>query len=110
MEGFIEMTTQNIQKEVGNDKVLCAVSGGIDSTTVAALLHKAIGNNLHCVFVNHGLLRHDEEKLVMQLFKNRLGIQVIYVDAAKQFFQRLKGISDPEKKRKVIGEGLQTYS
>ena len=104
MEGFIEMTTQNIQKEVGNDKVLCAVSGGIDSTTVAALLHKAIGNNLHCVFVNHGLLRHDEEKLVMQLFKNRLGIQVIYVDAAKQFFQRLKGISDPEKKRKVIGE------
>ena len=104
MEGFIEMTTQNIQKEVGNDKVLCAVSGGIDSTTVAALLQKAIGNNLHCVFVNHGLLRHDEEKLVMQLFKNRLGIQVIYVDAAKQFFQRLKGISDPEKKRKVIGE------
>ena len=104
MEGFIEMTTQNIQKEVGNDKVLCAVSGGIDSTTVAALLHKAIGNNLHCVFVNHGLLRHDEEKLVMQLFKNRLEIQVIYVDAAKQFFQRLKGISDPEKKRKVIGE------
>jgi len=104
MEGFIEMTTQNIQKEVGNDKVLCAVSGGIDSTTVAALLHKAIGNNLHCVFVNHGLLRHDEEKLVMQLFKNRLGIQVIYVDAAKQFFQRLKGVSDPEKKRKVIGE------
>jgi len=104
MESFIEMTTENIQKEVGNDKVLCAVSGGIDSTTVAALLHKAIGNNLHCVFVNHGLLRHDEEKLVMQLFKNRLGIQVIYVDAAKQFFQRLKGISDPEKKRKVIGE------
>lgn len=104
MESFIEMTTENIQKEVGNDKVLCAVSGGIDSTTVAALLHKAIGNNLHCVFVNHGLLRHDEEKLVMQLFKNRLGIQVIYVDAAKQFFQRLKGVSDPEKKRKVIGE------
>ena len=104
MESFIEMITENIQKEVRNDKVLCAVSGGIDSTTVAALLHKAIGNNLHCVFVNHGLLRHDEEKLVMQLFKNRLGIQVIYVDAAKQFFQRLKGVSDPEKKRKVIGE------
>jgi GMP synthase (glutamine-hydrolysing) len=104
MESFIEMTTENIQKEIGNDKVLCAVSGGIDSTTVAALLHKAIGNNLHCVFVNHGLLRHDEEKLVMQLFKNRLGIQIIYVDAAKQFFQRLKGVSDPEKKRKVIGE------
>jgi GMP synthase (glutamine-hydrolysing) len=104
MESFIEMTTENIQKEVGNDKVLCAVSGGIDSTTVAALLHTAIGNNLHCVFVNHGLLRQDEEKLVMQLFKNRLGIQVIYVDAAKQFIQRLKGVSDPERKRKVIGE------
>jgi GMP synthase (glutamine-hydrolysing) len=104
MESFIDMTIENIKKEVGNDKVLCAVSGGIDSTTVAALLHTAIGNNLHCVFVNHGLLRQDEEKLVMQLFKNRLGIQVIYIDAAKQFFQRLKGVSDPEKKRKVIGE------
>jgi GMP synthase (glutamine-hydrolysing) len=104
MESFIDMTIKNIRKEVGNDKVLCAVSGGIDSTTVAALLHRAIGNNLQCVFVNHGLLRQDEEKLTMQLFKNRLGIHVNYVDAEKQFFQRLKGVSDPEKKRKTIGE------
>lgn len=104
MESFIEMTIKNIRNEVGNDKVLCAVSGGIDSTTVAALLHRAIGNNLQCVFVNHGLLRQDEEKLIMQLFKNRLGIHVNYVDAEKQFFQRLKGVSDPEKKRKAIGE------
>jgi GMP synthase (glutamine-hydrolysing) len=104
MESFLEITIENIRNEVRNDKVLCAVSGGIDSTTVAALLHKAIDNNLQCVFVNHGLLRHDEEKLVTQLFKNRLGIEVVYVDAEKQFFQRLKGVSDPEKKRKIIGE------
>jgi GMP synthase (glutamine-hydrolysing) len=104
MESFLEITIENIRNEVRNDKVLCAVSGGIDSTTVAALLHRAIANNLQCVFVNHGLLRHDEEKLVTQLLKNRLGIEVVYVDAEKQFFQRLKGVSDPEKKRKVIGE------
>jgi GMP synthase (glutamine-hydrolysing) len=104
MESFLEITIENIRNEVRNDKVLCAVSGGIDSTTVAALLHRAIDNNLQCVFVNHGLLRHDEEKLVTQLLKNRLGIEVVYVDAEKQFFQRLKGVSDPEKKRKVIGE------
>ncbi|HZC21250.1 MAG TPA: glutamine-hydrolyzing GMP synthase [Nitrososphaeraceae archaeon] len=104
MESFLEIAIENIRNEVRNDKVLCAVSGGIDSTTVAALLHRAIDNNLQCVFVNHGLLRHDEEKLVTQLLKNRLGIEVVYVDAEKQFFQRLKGVSDPEKKRKVIGE------
>jgi GMP synthase (glutamine-hydrolysing) len=104
MESFLEITIENIRNEVRNDKVLCAISGGIDSTTVAALLHRAIDNNLQCVFVNHGLLRHDEEKLVTQLLKNRLGIEVVYVDAEKQFFQRLKGVSDPEKKRKIIGE------
>jgi GMP synthase (glutamine-hydrolysing) len=104
MESFINTAIENIQKEVENDKVLCAVSGGIDSTTVAALLHKSIGNNLKCVFVNHGLLRQDEEKLIIPLFKNQLGIEVIYVDAQKEFLQRLKGVRDPEKKRKVIGE------
>jgi GMP synthase (glutamine-hydrolysing) len=84
--------------------VLCAVSGGIDSTTVAALLHKAIGDNLQCVFVNHGLLRRHEEKFVIQLFRDRLDIQLIYIDAEKQFLHRLEGVNDPEEKRKIIGE------
>ena len=104
MKSFVELTINNIKETVKNDRVLCAVSGGIDSTTVAALLHKAIGDNLQCVFVNHGLLRRDEEKLVIQLFRDRLDIQIIYMDAEKQFLQRLKGVNDPEEKRKIIGE------
>ena len=104
MKNFVEMTINNIRETVKNDRVLCAVSGGIDSTTVAALLHKAIGDNLQCVFVNHGLLRRDEEKLVVQLFRDRFDIQVIYMDAQKQFLHRLEGVYDPEEKRKIIGE------
>jgi GMP synthase (glutamine-hydrolysing) len=104
MESFIEMTTKNIKRLVGKEKVLCAVSGGIDSTTVAALLHRAISDSLRCVFVNHGLLRRNEEELVIKLFKNKLGIKVIYVNAETQFLQRLKGVDDSERKRKIIGE------
>jgi GMP synthase (glutamine-hydrolysing) len=104
MKNFVEMTINGIRETVKNDRVLCAVSGGIDSTTVAALLHKAIGDNLQCVFVNHGLLRRDEEKFVIQLFRDRLDIQVIYIDAEKQFLHRLEGVNDPEEKRKIIGE------
>ena len=104
MESFIEMTTKNIKRLVGKEKVLCAVSGGIDSTTVAALLHRAISDSLCCVFVNHGLLRQNEEELVIKLFKNKLGIKVIYVNAETQFLQRLKGVDDSERKRKIIGE------
>jgi GMP synthase (glutamine-hydrolysing) len=104
IESFIESTVNDIRKRVGKEKVLAAVSGGIDSTTVAALMHKAIGDQLHCVFINHGLLRQDEEKDVVRLFKDHLGINVIYVNAEKQFLGKLKGISDPEKKRKIIGE------
>src|SRR5919202_1251587 len=107
MESFKEMTINYVRKTVRNDRVLCAVSGGIDSTTVAALLHKAIGDNLQCVFVNHGLLRQDEEKLVIQLFRDRLDIQVTYIDAEEQFLRRLKGVSDPEEKRKIIGEEFE---
>jgi GMP synthase (glutamine-hydrolysing) len=104
IESFIESTINDIRKQVGKEKVLAAVSGGIDSTTVAALMHKAIGDQLSCVFINHGLLRQDEEKDVVKLFKDHLGINVIYVNAEKQFLGKLKGISDPEEKRKVIGE------
>jgi GMP synthase (glutamine-hydrolysing) len=104
IESFIELTINDIRKQVGKEKVLAAVSGGIDSTTVAALMHKAIGDQLSCVFINHGLLRQDEEKDVVRLFKDHLGINVIYVDAEKQFLGKLRGVSDPEEKRKIIGE------
>jgi GMP synthase (glutamine-hydrolysing) len=104
IERFIESTIDDIRKQVGKEKVLAAVSGGIDSTTVAALMHKAIDDQLSCVFINHGLLRQDEEKDVVRLFKNHLDINVIYVDAEKQFLGKLKGVSDPEEKRKIIGE------
>lgn len=104
IESFIESTIRDIRKQVGKEKVLAAVSGGIDSTTVAALMHRAIGDQLSCVFINHGLLRQDEEKDVVRLFKDHLGINVIYVNAEKQFLEKLKGVSDPEEKRKIIGE------
>ena len=104
IESFIESTISDIRKQVGKEKVLAAVSGGIDSTTVAALMHSAIGDQLSCVFINQGLLRQDEEKDVVRLFKDHLGINVIYVNAEKQFLEKLKGVSDPEEKRKIIGE------
>ena len=103
MENFVNMSINEIQKKIGNEKVLCAVSGGIDSTTVAALIYKAIGNNLQCVFVNNGLLRSNEEKRVMDLLKNQLKIPVLYVDAQRRFLTKLRGVVDPEKKRKIIG-------
>lgn len=104
MESFIESTVKDIRRQVGNEKVLAAVSGGIDSTTVAALMYRAIGDNLRCLFVNHGLLRQGEEDEVVKLFKDHLGIKLIYVNAEKQFLGKLKGVADPEEKRKIIGE------
>ena len=104
MESFLEISIANIRKVVGKEeRVLCAVSGGIDSTTVAALINKAIGDKLQCVFVNHGLLRKNEEQIVIDLFKS-MGIKVIYVNAEKQFLEKLKGVQDPEEKRLIIGE------
>jgi GMP synthase (glutamine-hydrolysing) len=104
MESFVDSTIADIRKQVGKEKVLAAVSGGIDSTTVAALMHRAIGKNLKCLFVNHGLLRQGEEEEVVRLFKDQLGIDVIYRNAEKQFMGKLKGVADPEKKRLIIGE------
>ena len=104
MKSFIEATIKDLRERIGKEKVLAAVSGGIDSTTVAALMHEAIGDNLRCVFINHGLLRQGEEEEVVKLFKNHLGIDLIYVNAEKQFLGKLKGVIDPEEKRKVIGE------
>ena len=94
---------KDIKKKVGNNKVICALSGGVDSSVVAQLLNKAIGKNLYCIFVNTGLLRKNEEKQVIDTFKKRLKINLIYVNAEKEFLKKLSNISDPEKKRKIIG-------
>ncbi len=94
---------KDVRKLVNNNKVICALSGGVDSSVVAQLLNKAIGKNLYCIFVNTGLLRKDEEKQVVATFKKKLKINLIYVNAEKEFIKKLSNISDPEKKRKIIG-------
>ena len=95
---------KDIRNRVGKNKVICALSGGVDSSVVAQLLNKAIGKKLYCIFVNTGLLRKNEEKQVIKTFKNRLKINLIYVNAEKEFLKELTNISDPEKKRKKIGQ------
>jgi GMP synthase (glutamine-hydrolysing) len=95
-----------VRQAVGKDKVLLGLSGGVDSSVVAALLHEAIGDQLTCVFVDHGLLRYKEGDHVMQTFANHLGVNVIRVDAADRFFAALEGVADPEEKRKVIGSSF----
>ena len=94
---------KEVKKQVGTDKVICALSGGVDSSVVAQLLNKAIGNKLYCIFVNTGLLRKNEETQVIKTFKKRLKMNLIYVNAKKEFLKKLLNISDPEKKRKIIG-------
>ena len=94
---------KDIKEQVGNDKVICGLSGGVDSSVVAQLLSKAIGKNLTCIFVNNGLLRKNEENQVVNTFKKKLRINLIYVNAEKEFVKKLRNISDPEKKRKIIG-------
>jgi GMP synthase (glutamine-hydrolysing) len=99
---FIEETVQAIKKQIGKDIVIMALSGGVDSTVAATLISKAIGKNLHCIFVDNGLLRQDEYKKVLKSYKN-YGLNVKGVDATKEFMKALKGVEDPEKKRKKIG-------
>jgi len=94
---------KEVKNHIGKNKVICALSGGVDSSVVAQLLNKAIGKKLYCIFVNTGLLRKDEEIQVLQTFKKKLKINLIYVNAEKEFLSKLKNISDPEKKRKIIG-------
>jgi len=94
---------KDIKDKVGEDKVICALSGGVDSSVVAQLLNKAIGKNLFCIFVNTGLLRKNEEIQVVETFKKKLKINLIYVDAGNEFINKLANVSDPEKKRKIIG-------
>lgn len=104
VEAFIEHHTKAIQNTVQNDEVILGLSGGVDSSVVAALIHKAIGKQLTCVFVDTGLLRLNEGDKVMQAFAENMGINIIRVDAEERYLEALKGVNDPEKKRKIIGE------
>ena len=103
MKNFVHDQVQRIQDEVGDKKVLLALSGGVDSSVVAALLIKAIGKQLVCVHVNHGLMRKGESEDVVEIFRNQLDANLIYVDASERFLTKLEGVSDPEEKRKIIG-------
>ncbi len=103
MENFIEIEMEKIRQLVGDKKVLCALSGGVDSSVVAVLIHKAIGDQLTCIFVDHGLLRKDEAEGVMKTFAEGFNMNVIKVDAKDRFLSKLEGVSDPEQKRKIIG-------
>ncbi len=102
-EAFIAEQIAALKKQIGNGKVLLALSGGVDSSVVAALLIRAIGQNLVCVHVNHGLLRKGEPEQVIRVFRDELNANLIYVDAVDRFLDKLAGVADPEKKRKIIG-------
>ena len=103
MPNYIDEAVVKIREQVGNDEVILGLSGGVDSSVAAALIHRTIGDQLTCVFVDHGLLRLDEGKNVMQMFAQNLGVKVVHVDASEQFMAKLAGVTDPEQKRKIIG-------
>ena len=103
IERFMKEEIKRIRKVVGDEQVLCGLSGGVDSSVVATLIHKAIGDQLTCIFVDHGLLRKNEAKEVMELLAGDLHMNIVQVDASERFFSKLEGIEDPEEKRKIIG-------
>jgi len=103
MKNFIEVQKEKIRQQVGSDKVLLGLSGGVDSSVVAALLHEAIGDQLICMFIDHGLLRKGEGDSVMETFGKNMNVNLVRIDAKDRFLKKLEGVSDPEKKRKIIG-------
>jgi GMP synthase (glutamine-hydrolysing) len=103
MGHYIDEAVETIRKQVGNEQVILGLSGGVDSSVAAALLHRAIGDQLTCVFVDHGLLRLNEAEQVMSMFAGNLGVKVVHVDASEAFLSKLAGVTDPEAKRKIIG-------
>ena len=103
MEGFVDSWVPRIRERVGHRRVVCGLSGGVDSTVVAALIHEAIGDRLTCIFVDNGLLRKDEAQQVVALFRERMALDVRAVDAGKKFLKNLKDVEDPEQKRRIIG-------
>ena len=104
MDSFIEKQIREIKEKVGDKKALCALSGGVDSSVAAVLVHRAIGDKLTCVFVDHGLLRKKEREEVEKIFRDEFHMNLITVDAEDRFLDKLKGVTDPEEKRKIIGE------
>ena len=102
-EAFIEEQIADLRNQIGDRKVLLALSGGVDSSVVAAMLIKAVGKQLTCVHVNHGLLRKGEPEQVIEVFRNQMNANLVYVDATDRFLDKLKGVADPETKRKIIG-------
>ncbi|MFO1322118.1 MAG: glutamine-hydrolyzing GMP synthase [Burkholderiales bacterium] len=103
MPGYVDEAVGRIRSEVGSDEVLLGLSGGVDSSVAAALIHRAVGDKLTCVFVDNGLLRLDEAEQVMETFAKNLGVRVVHVDASDEFLSQLAGVTDPEAKRKIIG-------
>lgn len=104
VDAFIEDAVKQIRETVGDKKVLCALSGGVDSSVCAALVYKAIGNQLTCMFVNHGLMRKGEPELIDQIFARQFGMPLITINAVDRFLEKLDGVDEPERKRKIIGE------
>lgn len=102
-ENFIEEKVKEIKETVGDGKAIIALSGGVDSSTAAVLAHRAIGDRLHAVFVNTGFMRKGEPEFVVKTFRDEFGLNLHYVDASERFFRELKGVTDPEEKRKIIG-------
>ena len=104
MKEFIEKSIVDLREQIGDKKAICGLSGGVDSSVAALLVHEAIGENLICVFVDHGLLRKNEREEVEHVFRDEFNINLITVDAKERFYNKLKGVTDPEEKRKIIGE------
>jgi len=103
MGSFIKQTVENIRQMVGKDNVVCGLSGGVDSSVTAVLIHRAIGRQLRCIFVDNGLVRNKEPEEIKTVFRGNFHMNLDFVNAQTRFLKRLKGVTDPEQKRKIIG-------